>query len=536
MPSATERLASAVDKTSYVVKGKIWTGDGSLPYAGWFRVRDGAVTETGLSGDFAPEPGEELLDFGTNLVLPGFTDAHIHFTAFAKRRLYRDLSNVRSLEEMLDALREECAKAGKGKWVRCINYNESCWENPRLPDIHMLDEAAPDNPVILSRYCGHNHNVNTAGFKKAGLYDSESGDIVRGADGTPTGLITEGGAGTIIEAVAAEYETPEKLRELIHEACIELVSQGITAVHANDAPSYALGEDLAAMQDLEAQGRLPLRVLCYHDRLPNYTIKSGFGNDMISFAGLKLFADGCLGGHTAALNEPYSDAPETRGLLNWTDGEMYSMLAEARRRGIQVQIHAIGDTAIEQVVGAIEKVVAEYGRPELPFRINHCIVCPKSVVERIAASGSAVDLQPVQAYTDRQMAPLRLGARMEHSYSFRTLQDAGILLTGSSDAPVEDPNPWISIWCAVCRSEDDGSPLAGFNPDEKLDLDSALKLYTVNPWKAVGRGGSFGKIAPGYAADFTVVDGDPTARPEDGLRRVKNIATFVGGRCVFKRD
>ena len=525
-----------VDKASYIVKGKIWTGDDAQPYTDWFRVRGGVITERGDAASFAPACGEEVLDYGENLVLPGFTDAHIHFTAFAKRKIYRDLSDVKSLEEMLDAVREECAKAGKGGWVRCINYNETYWENPQLPDIAALDEIAPDNPVILSRYCGHNHIANSEGFRRAGIYDAQSVNIVRGADGELTGLLTEGGAGPIIEAVAAEYETPEKLRELIHAACLELAASGITAVHANDAPSYALGEDLAAMQDLDAQGRLPLRVLCYHDRLPNYTIKSGFGNDKISFAGLKLFTDGCLGGHTAALCEPYSDSPDTCGLINWTDEELYSLLAEAHRREIQVQIHAIGDKAVEQVVTAIEKVTAEYGRPELPFRIIHCIVCPKDLVGRIAASGSVVDLQPIQVHTDRAMAPLRLGKRMDHSYSFKTLHDVGILLTGSSDAPMEVPDPWFSIWCAVCRTNIDGTPLEGYNPDEKLDVDSALKMYTVNPWIAVGKADRFGKIAQGYSADFTVTDSDPTTMPPENLRSVKNAATFVGGECVFKRS
>lgn len=522
-------------KNSYAVKGKIWTGDDTFPYADWFRVRGGTVTERGKADSFAPEEDECVLDYGGGLVLPGFTDAHIHFTAFAKRKLYRDMSGVKSLEEMLDVVREECSKTEKGSWVRCINYNETYWKKPQLPSIHDLDKAAPDNPVILSRYCGHNHNVNTAGFKRAGLYHIKSVNIVRDGEEL-TGLITEGGAEPIIEAVAAEYETPKKLRELIHAACLELLAFGITSVHANDAPSYALGEDLATMQDLDKAGRLPLRVLCYHDRMPAYKVKSGFGNEKISFAGLKLFADGCLGGHTAALYEPYSDQPDTRGLMNWSDNELYSMLAEAHRRGIQVQVHAIGDRAVDQVITAVEKVIAEYGYPELPFRINHAIVCPASVVKRIAATGSVVDLQTIQAHTDRAMAPLRLGPRMDCAYSFRTLRDAGILLTGSSDAPMEEPDPWFSIWCAVCRSNTDGAPLSGYSPDEKLDLDSALKMYTVNPWKAVGKDDRYGKIAPGCYADFTVTEGDPTTMAVEDLRFVKNTETFVAGERVFKRS
>ena len=520
---------------SFIVKGCIWTGDKERPKADYFRVNDGIISEVGDSAALVAHDGEKVYDFTSNLVTPGFTDAHIHLTAYAKLKLYRDLSSVSSIEELLAAVREEAAKTKKGDWVRCVNFNEENWAVKVSPNIAMLDEATPNNPVILSRYCGHKHIVNTAGFKKSGLYDSTDVNVVRDAEGKLTGVITEGGAGCIISSVAGEYETPQKIKELLANACRKLSSLGITAVHANDAPTYALGEELAAMQDLDDEGILPVRIHCYHDSMPHYRFRSGFGNDKISFAGLKIFADGCLGSHTAALFEPYSDSPETSGQLNHSDEEMYQILQTAKDRGIQVQIHAIGDKALDQVLTAIEKVIAVSGAPPLPFRINHAIVCPQNIIDRIAKTGSIVDLQPIQAHTDREMAPARLGPkRMENLYPCKSLYEAGVFLTGSSDAPIEDPNPWLSIWSSVTRGNFDGSPLTWYNMNEKLSLFSALEMYTVNAWKAIGCTKGFGVIKAGCRADFAVADGNPFDIPEGELYKVKNKATFLDGVLVWK--
>lgn len=520
---------------SYIVKGAIWTGDSAKPYADCFRVEGGRFAEVGSASELRPRDGEKVCDYGENLIVPGFTDAHMHLTAYSKLHLYKDLASVGSLEELKEILRAEAAKTEKGKWLRCINFNETTWERKILPHIKTLDEVAPDTPLILSRYCGHKHIVNTAGFKKSGLWDSTDPNVERDAKGNLTGVINEGGAGCIIDEVAAEYETRETMRRLLTDTCRHLSSLGIIAVHANDAPSYALGEALAVMQDMDEDGELPIRVHCYHDRLPNYDVRSNFGNEKIAFAGLKLFADGALGSHTAALNEPYSDDAANCGQLNHTDEELYELLLEAHKRHIQVQIHAIGDKAMEQVVTAIEKVIAACGKPFLPYRINHAIVCPKELIARIVKTGSVIDLQPIMAHTDRNMAPARLGPeRTRLVYPFRTFSEAGILLTGSSDAPIEDPNPWLNMWNACTKSNFDGTPIAGYDASEVVDLSTALKFYTVNPWQALGLGDSHGKIKAGYHADYVAVNGNPFKLHKADLYKVTNKATFLDGKCVWK--
>lgn len=517
-----------------LVKARVWTGDPARPWVEAAVVRGGRYVFAGPFAEArAAHPGAEVLDYGENMMMPGMSDAHIHLTAFARQNLYVNLLNVKSLDEAAVLLREKAAEAGPGAWIRAVNYNEMAWPVTTPPSMEWLDSLGLDNPVILSRYCGHRHVANSRAMRESGLDQSHDEYVLRGPGGEVTGVMTEGGAAPIIERVAAEWETPAKLTEVMSKATQIMVSRGIVCAHANDAPAYALGEEMFTWQNLLEAGRLPVRVICYHDRLPNFTFRSGLGSDRIMYGGLKIFIDGTLGGHTCYMREPFADMPETRGVPNHDPEELYRTLREAQKRGIQVQIHMIGDAAIEQTAEAVERVIAELGAPRLPYRFNHVIVCPADLRERLKKIGVVLDVQPCQCYTDRVMCPLRLGEkRALDAYPFRALWDTGLLVTGSTDAPMEEENMWIGIWNAVCRCDDDGSPLK-YDMSQKLTLDEALTAYTVNPWKAVGKGGEFGRVKEGYHADFTIVDGDPFKRPVMDLRHTKHLATFVEGGQVW---
>lgn len=525
---------------SLLVRGRVWTGEETAPLSEAFLVRNGVFAAV---GDFAemrqiagPEP-IEFLDAGEDLVIPGMSDCHIHLTAQARQDLYLDLAGAGSFESVLEGIREKSRELPGEAWIRAINYNEEAWSAPFRPTRQLLDALGIGNPVIISRYCGHVHVANTRALERGGLWDSPDPNVVRDSRGDPTGVLNEGAAGGIISEIAGICETPERIRTLIEKTCTRLSSLGITAVHACDAPSYALGEDLAAFQALEEEGKLPLRVICFHDSLPNYNFRSGFGSEKLSFGGFKLFCDGSIGGRTAALSSPYSDDPAASGQLNHTDEELYGLLWKARERDIQVQIHVIGDRAIEQALRTVEKVTAELGAPKRPYRFNHSTYCPEPLMARMGKLGIVVDAQPVQPFRNRFMAPARLGReRLPFSYAYRKFVDHGILLTGSSDGPIEDLNPWAGIWAAVNRTDENGVPMSYSPPDDRLSLEEALRMYTTNPWIAIGRGKDLGKILPGFRADFTILDGNPFEVPAFDLKDVRHRGTFVDGRCVWNRD
>lgn len=523
-------------KNNLVVKGRIWTGDKKDPFAEAFLVENGVIAAVGTEGEIRGKarPGAELLDAGDALVTPGLSDCHIHLTAQARQDLYVNLEGIPSLDTALQKLRERAAKVPEGSWIRGVNYNEEAWEDVIRPTRALLDAQGPRNPLVISRYCGHVHVANTKALVQGGLWNSADPNVVRDPGGSPTGVLNEGAAGPIIAAIAAECEKPGTITALLADTCVRLASLGITAAHACDAPSYALGEDIRAFQELEEEGRLPLRILCYHDALPNFSFRSGFGSERVQYAGFKVFCDGSIGGHTAAMSAPYADNPATSGQLNHDDEELYTLLAAARKRDIQVQIHVIGDLAIDQAIRAVERVTRELGFPKRPYRFNHCTYCPQDLMKRMKSLGVVVDAQPVQPFRNRRMAPARLGdERLPFSYAYRRFFDEGLVVTGSSDGPIEDLNPWAGIWAAVNRTDENGAPMRYSPPDDRLSLDEALRMYTVNPWIAVGRGDRLGKILPGYGADFTVLDCDPFKLPPCALNNVRHRCTFVDGALAW---
>jgi predicted amidohydrolase YtcJ len=517
-------MRNADVKNSLLVRGRIWTGEKESPFAEALLVQDGDFAAVGNFREIrelAASGEAEFLDAGNDLVIPGMSDSHIHLTAVAKQDLYVNLAGARSFEAALGMIRERALELPGEAWIRGVNYNEEAWTEPTRPTRQLLDALEIGNPVIISRYCGHVHVASTKALLVGGLWNSSDPNVVRDEQGIPTGVLNEWAAGPVISAIAEIYETPERIKSLIGQACTRLSSLGITAVHACDAPSYALAEDLRAFQDLEEEGELPLRVICYHDALPNYSFRSGFGSSRVCFGGFKLFCDGSIGGRTAALSSPYSDDPTTSGQLNHTDEELYGLVRQAHKRDIQVQIHVIGDRAVEQALKTVERVTRELGQPKRPYRFNHCTYCPGDLVKRMKRLGIVVDAQPVQPFRNRLMAPARLGQeRLPFSYAYRRFVDEGIVVTGSSDGPIEDLNPWAGIWAAVNRSD-------------RLTLDEALRMYTINPWIALGRGNEFGKILPGFRADFTILRGNPFVIPAKELKNTRHRSTFLEGKLVW---
>lgn len=517
-----------------VYGGKIWTGNNDNAFAEALLVKNGEFHAVGskeyVESRIDKREPVEYINAQGSLVIPGISDAHEHLTTYCKQGLYLDLTNTKSIDEMLKQIEQYVRKTPQCTWLRVVGYNETLWENQIFPTMDMLDAVCGSKPLLASRYCGHIHVANSVAIKMAGLWDSRDTNIIRDKNGIPTGKITETGAGPILAEIIKEHETKNRLRALSLERCKSLAAMGITAIHACDAPLYGLAEDIAMFQDLHDCGELPVRVIAYHDKLPNLSFRSAYGNRFVSYAGLKIYIDGALGGRTAALRQPYSDAPASTGQFIRSDEDLYGIMREAQIRDIQVQIHMIGDAAIDQAIRVAERVEKDLGgKPRFPLRFNHVIVSPPDQLEHMVGLNAVLDIQPVQSYTDRFMAPSRLDTeRMQYTYSFRRLYDSGLLITGSSDAPMEDANPWLGIWAAVCRTDEEGKPLSHFKMDEILTLDEALTIYTKNPYKAIGWDG-YGTITEGAKADFVILENDPFESDPQSLKNVKVRSTYLEG-------
>lgn len=528
-----------------LVRGNIWLGDTQhqAVTAESFLVCDDTIIAVGRASELKRMMpyGTSFteIDVGNNTILPGISDSHIHLLGYSKWQLHVDLSVARSFKDAMNLLLEEKNRIPKGAWVYGVNYDETLWPDNNLPTKHDLDEYFKDNPVLLDKADGHKHLANTIALKISGVDQIDSPHVPRNENGECTGILNEVAAAPLIAMVSKECETRSKLKQGLKKACRTLSEHGVTSIHDCDVDEFGLGMDLSLYQELMDNNELHVRVQSYHDKMPSFRFTTGYGNDMLYYAGFKIFADGATTARTAAMSKPYFDDQSTCGVLNHSDEEVYEMVRNAHVRGIQCQIHAIGDAGIEQILNTIEKVTNEYGKPRLPYRINHCIITDEKLRAKLKLLGVVIDIQPSHVYYLRKSYPIRLGTKrcIENAYCFKSLFDTGCLMTGGCDAPstTSNVNPWFGIWVLCNRTDMDGIPLENFDPSQVLPLNDALKIFTHNPWVAIGKGHRWGKIAPGYKADFVILNRDIFAEPLSELKNVKNIATYIDGDIVWTK-
>ncbi len=504
--------------------GTVWTGDRRNPRAESVLVRGKRIIAVGPAKEVENHElakQAQALDLSGETVIPGMTDSHLHLLYYAKQRAGVSLFETRSLGEALQALKTAAANTRPGDWVHGVRYNDAYWTENRPPTRQDLDATGIDRPILLTRVCTHVQVANSAALAASGMPREKWGD----------GILLETEVEPVLKALEAWRTGTGRNLSMMEEACRDFAGYGVTEIQTCSASGYGLADDLEPFQRLRLEGRLPVRVVLYEDRLPQWRVMSGLGDDWIRYGGFKLFLDGSLGGRTAALSSPYADDPSTCGLLNHEEEPLLATVKEAHRRGLQMLIHAIGDRALDQAIRAIGAAYAEGPCPcGLPHRINHVMICRPDQLEALKKLGVVLDIQPAFVPSEIAMATARIGEeRIPWAYPWKSFVDSGLLVTGSSDCPVEPPTPWRGVWGAVCRVGDDGKPAEGWQPGQKLSLDEALRLWTVNGAIAVGEGGRRGRIAPGYLADLAVLDRDIFKTDPMDLKSVTARLTFAGG-------
>jgi len=515
------------EKCLLIRGGTVWTGDRSNPRAEAVLVRGERILAAGAAAkleNLECARGAQCLDLAGETVIPGMTDAHVHLLYYAKQRAGISLFETKSLVEALELLKSGAKGTKAGDWVHGVRYNDAYWKENRAPTRQDLDGTGIDRPILLTRVCTHVQVANSAALAAAGIPEERWGD----------GILLETEVAPVLHALEAWRAGSGKTLGMIEEACRDFARYGVTELQTCSASGYGLGDDLAPFQQLRLEGRLPTRVVLYEDRIPQWKVMSGLGDDWVRYGGFKLFLDGSLGGRTAALSAPYADDPSTCGLLNHEEGDLLATVKEAHQRGLQMLIHAIGDRALDQAIRAIGAAYAEGPCPcGLPHRVNHVMICRPDQLEAMKKLGVILDVQPAFVPGEINMATARLGeARIPWTYSWKSFIDSGLVVTGSSDCPVEPPTPWRGVWGALCRVGDDGKPEEGWQPQQKLTLDEALELWTVNGAVAVGEGGRRGRLAPGYLADLAVLDRDIFKENPMNLKSVEARLTLAGGRVT----
>lgn len=525
----------------------IYTGVPAQPRAEAVLAVDGRIAYVGdKTGALALAPGgARIVDLKGMTVVPGLSDAHAHLAGIGWRELNFDLTGVASVAALQARLRERVAQDPRA-WIVGIGWIESKWTPAVFPSRHDLDAVVTSRPVVLERADGHAVVVNSKALELAGIDrktpDPGGGQILREPEsGEPTGMLIDAAMDLVNRLVPPPSD--QELAVAIEAGATRSVTLGWTQVQ-NAGTTW---REIDAICRLYAAGRLKLRLYAAiggsgkeADRLLAMGRAFKSCDPRLTVRAIKLYIDGALGSRGAALDEPYSDAPDSRGLFVTPPEEILRISIAGLKSGIQIETHAIGDRGNRLVLDQYEKAFATVPASERPvadprFRIEHAQVVAATDMPRFAKLGVIASMQTSHAISDMLFAPARLGPdRIAGAYAWRSLMDAGALIAGGSDAPVEQGDPLVEFYAAVARRTLEGFAGPDWGLDQRLTRAEALAVLTTGPAYAAFEEKDRGTIAPGKLADFSVFSADLMQIPETEIPLARAVMTVIGGEIVYQ--
>jgi predicted amidohydrolase YtcJ len=536
-PSTAQRAA---EPTLAVVNARIWTGDSRRPWADALAVQGDRLTAVGTSAAVKKlaGPSTRVIDAKGMMLVPGLIDSHVHFIAGGFGLSSVQLRDAKTPAEFVRRIKAYATTLPAGAWVTEGNWDHEQWGG-ELPRRDWIDSVTPDNPVWINRLDGHMSLANSAALRAAGVTEATpevtGGTIVRGAGGAPTGVLKDN-AQSLVDRVVPD-PTPDQTDRAVDVAMRYLAGNGVTSVH-----NMGTWADLAAFERAQRAGRLTTRIyavvpLASWERLRDTVAARGRGDAWLHIGGLKGFVDGSLGSHTAAMLQPFTDAPNDTGLFVNTPEHLYEWTSGADRAGLQVIVHAIGDRAIRTQLDVYQRVEREDGARDRRFRIEHLQHIAPSDIARVAPLGIIASMQPYHAIDDGRWAEKVIGhERAKTTYAFRSLLDAGVRLAFGSDWFVAPATPLEGIYAAVTRRTLDDKHPGGWIPEQKITVEEALRAYTTNAAYAEFAEKEKGMLAPGMLADFVMLDRDLTRIAPETIRDTKVVMTVVGGKIVYGKS
>ncbi|MFK8032454.1 MAG: amidohydrolase [Gammaproteobacteria bacterium] len=502
------------------------------------RINDeGRIVKTYSIEDQKPSASTELtvVDGQGRTVLPGLIDAHGHILGLGQTYQRVDLMGTESVQAAQQLVATFAEMQPEQEWILGRGWNQVLWPDKQFPTASDLDEIEAKKPVFLRRIDGHAGWANSAALKKAGITaltrDPSGGQILRDADGVPTGVLVD----KAMDMVERNIPPPSmaSVVEALGFAQKELAQMGITSAH--DA---GVNAELAKLyRKMAANDQLSVRV---------YGMVSGAGpeltevgapwpadeRDMFLLRSVKLYADGALGSRGAAMIEPYSDQKDSRGLLFSPFDELELQVRRAADLGFQVNVHAIGDAANRQVLDIFARLPLR--RHKLRHRIEHAQIIAMDDLVKFQKHEVIASMQPTHATSDMNMAEDRIGSeRVKGAYAWRKILDLGVVIAAGSDFPVELSNPFHGLYSAVSRKDHKGNPDGGWYPEENLTRGEALKAFTVDAAFSAHQETKIGNLEQGKWADFIVLEEDFFKLPEADIWKMQVHETWVGGKRVY---
>lgn len=548
--------SSPQDADLVIYGGKIYTVDNNNSVVECVAVRDGRIAFAGKR-----EAGEEyigdqtkVVDLQGRIMTPGFIEGHGHIMGIGYNKMRLNLTTATSFDDIIEQVRAAVAEAAPGEWIIGEGWHQDKWEtSPSIvvkgfPVHHDLSAVSPDNPVYLEHASGHAAFVNAKAMEMAGVnqFSKESlqatevagGEIIRDANGNPTGLFNEGPAMGLIYRHIPQIENDDRALNLAMQECAQ---NGITSFHDAGASREHISLFKSFRDKNMLTTRLYVMITGYDRDLVYEYMRSGPQVDeegTLTIRSIKLNCDGALGSRGAWLLEPYSDRPDTYGMATLPMDTVLKTAQLALTHGFQVCSHAIGDRANREILDRYES--AFRAQPEKSkdhrFRIEHAQHLNPADIGRFSELGVLASMQAIHMSSDRPWAFGRLGKKRieEGAYMWRSLLDSGTKIINGTDAPVEPLNPIPCFYASVTRKTLKGTPDEGYEPAQKMTREEALRSYTIDAAFGAFEENIKGSLEAGKLADFTIFSKDLLTVPEEEILSTQVSMTIVGGKVIFE--
>lgn len=520
--------------------GTIWTGLSGNSDAEMLATTADKIVYVG-DGSGVQFEAKQTVDLQGRFMSAGFIDNHVHFIDGGAGLASVDLRDADTREEFVRRIGDYSKTLPAGRWVLYGNWDHELWGG-ELPTRHWIDQVTGDTPVFVMRLDWHMGLANSAALKLAGINkDSKApadGEIVRDADGEPSGILKDGAMNAVLDVIPER--TDDEFMAAFNAAQAHALSLGVVQVHA--MPANPKDRTLLpALQKVQAAGAFKLRVYAmspieYWEELAATVASEGTSAGKLRWGGVKGFVDGALGSSTAWFYEPYLDQPENSGFPLTEPETLDVQIAGADTAGLKLNIHAIGDRAIDVLIADFRNT-GGHATLAHRFRIEHFQHPTEQAIVQAARSGIIAAMQPYHAIDDGRWAGKRIGAaRSQTTYAFRSILDAGGLLSFGSDWPVAPLSPLDGIYAAVTRSTIDGANPNGWQPQQKISVTEALRAYTsVNAYAGFEENQT-GTLEVGKRADLVILSADPRKVAPEAIRDIEVLKTVIDGDVVFERD
>jgi hypothetical protein len=526
--------------------GRVVTMDRGRPQAEAIAVNGDRIAAVGSDEEISRHvgPATQVIELEGTLAIPGFIEAHGHFTGLGNALMELRLADAKRWDEIVAMVGVAAKNARPGEWIRGRGWHQEKWDRVPTPNVEgfplhqSLDAVSPDNPVALTHASGHGTYANAKALELSGItrdtVDPPGGEIVRDGKGNPAGFLKET-AQRLLEIPSAT--DPRLVERQASLAAQDAIAKGVTSFQDAGSPFATIDE----LRKMSEEGRLPIR-LWVMVRDTNEQLRAnlaayrtiGAANQRFTVRAIKKSIDGALGSRGAWLLEPYSDLPSSSGLNTTSVEEITGAARLALQYGYQMAVHAIGDRANRETLNLYEALLNEKpGHEDLRWRIEHAQHLNAADIPRFGRLGVIASMQGIHCTSDAPFVVARLGAQRaeEGAYVWQKLMKSGATIANGTDTPVEDVDPIANFYASVSRRVKDGSVFFG---DQRMSREEALLSQTLNAAYAAFEDDVKGSLSPGKLADIVVLTKDIMTIPEDEIRSTKVHYTIVGGKVVYR--